>query len=138
MRIVRVSDWLAAMNAGTISSWGQSFGGTRANTTTSFSTFADYRFTGNGACAIRTDMTTACYGYNEFGNNGNGMLVYYDGTYRPVTGDFVALDAPYVYGNPCAIERGGTVACWGWSGNGGLLAAGLDGITRTPAEIGSP
>lgn len=134
----QVNGCWARLNAGTISSWGQNFGGTRATPTTTYSSFVDYRFSGNGGCAIRTDRTTACYGHNEFGNSGNGTVRYYDSTYRPVAGDFVALDIPYVYGNPCAIERGGTVACWGWSGNGGLLAAGLDGITRTPAEIGSP
>jgi hypothetical protein len=45
---------------------------------------------------------------------------------------------PGFYGNPCAVERAGTVACWGWTGNGALLAAGVDGITRSPALIPPP
>jgi alpha-tubulin suppressor-like RCC1 family protein len=118
--------------------WGAQLGSNRANPSTAFNDVVDYDHSSNSSCTIRTDGVTLCNGYNEFGNNGNGMLAYYDGTNRPVMGDFVILDVPPAYGNVCAVERGGTVACWGWTGNGALLAAGIDGITRTPAEIASP
>jgi len=125
---------------GTFVSWGRDLGSNRANPTTFFNNVADYDLNGNNnsSCVIRTTGVTECNGYNEFGNNGTGMLSYYDGTLRPVTGDFVVADMPPAYGGPCAVERAGTVACWGWTGNGALLAAGIDGITRTPAEIPPP
>jgi hypothetical protein len=42
------------------------------------------------------------------------------------------------YGPTCAIDTSGQVYCWGWTGDGSLLAAGLDGLTRAPATIATP
>ena len=126
--------------SGTWVVWGQQLGSNRANPSTFFNTVAELDLNGanNSTCVIRTTGVTECNGYNEFGNNGNGMLAYFDSTFRTVTGDYVLLDMPGFYGNPCAVERAGTVACWGWTGNGALLAAGVDGITRSPALIPPP
>jgi alpha-tubulin suppressor-like RCC1 family protein len=130
----------AQQSGGTWVVWGSHLGSNRAATTTAFNNVVDYDLNGsnNGSCVIRTTGVTECVGYNEFGNNGTGMLAYYDGTYRTVAGDYIVLDLPSAYAGPCAVERGGTVACWGWTGNGALLAAGLDGLTRTPALIAPP
>jgi hypothetical protein len=130
----------ARQTSGTSIGWGAPIGINRAAPLAFFNTVADYDLNGanNANCVIRTTGVTECIGYNEFGNNGNGMLTYYDGTYRTVAGDFTVLDMPPAHGGPCAIERAGTVACWGWTGNGALLAAGIDGLTRTPAEIAPP
>jgi alpha-tubulin suppressor-like RCC1 family protein len=129
----------ARHTTGTWVGWGPGIGSTRAAPLGRFDV-ADYDLDGNmnSQCVIRSTGVTVCKGYNEFGNNGNGMLAYYDNTYRTVVGDYTVLDVPYSFGGPCAVERAGTVACWGWTGNDALLAAGVDGITRTPTEISPP
>jgi hypothetical protein len=92
---------------------GAGFGSARAIATTRFSGLLQYQGITTSSCVLRCDMTLACNGYDEFGNNGNGMLTYHDGALRSVMGTFSIVDLPVGYGNRCAIQRSGTVVCWG-------------------------
>ncbi|MFC1482170.1 RCC1 domain-containing protein [Myxococcota bacterium] len=76
---------------------------------------------GSGAhrCAVKTDGTVWCWGYNDYGQLGDGTTTSH---YFPtqVTGltDVAGLSAGG--GHVCAVKTDGTAWCWGYNANGQL------------------
>ncbi|MBL8603385.1 MAG: hypothetical protein JNK72_15780 [Myxococcales bacterium] len=71
------------------------------------------------SCAVLTDRTVRCWGYNAYGQLGNGNTAT---QLNPVsvTGltNVAQISAGYYF--TCARLAGGTVRCWGYNGNGEL------------------
>ena len=80
-----------------------------------------------------------CSHYGEFGLIGSGSVAY-TGSGNVTGGERFTLVrvSPNAYGPTCAVDTTGQLYCWGWTGDGSLLAAGLDGLTRAPAVIATP
>jgi alpha-tubulin suppressor-like RCC1 family protein len=90
-------------------------------------------------CEVRTDGSTWCRGRNEFGQIGNGTTSFVEATWIRVSDTYSAIRLGRGYGSPCAVERTrGRVFCWGWAGNGNLLATGASGLSLRPFEIFMP
>ena len=80
------------------------------------------------ACALAPDGTAWCWGWNGFGQLGNGQISIdspgpiYRGESAPVKVDtevrFVAIDAGQF--NTCALTASGQAYCWGLNANGQL------------------
>lgn len=91
------------------------------------------------ACALLTDATLQCWGYNSTGQLGDNTTTVRN---QPVTvldetGSGPLTDVAHVYAgwsHTCAVLLDGTARCWGWNANGQLG----DGTTtqRTlPVEV---
>src|SRR5690606_18275510 len=76
-------------------------------------------------CAVRTDGTVACWGWDEYGQS------------SPPSGTFTSVSAGDIH--TCGIRTDGTVSCWGDSTNGksspssGTFTAISAGISHTCA-----
>jgi hypothetical protein len=46
--------------------------------------------------------------------------------------------SPNAYGPNCAVDTTGQAYCWGWTGDGSLVAAGLPGVNRAPTLVATP
>ncbi len=80
-------------------------------------------------CAIKADGTLWCWGYNVFGQLGDGTMV----SPRPTPAQVVALgntvaEVVTADNQVCARKTDGTAWCWGYNGVGQLG----DGTTTTP------
>lgn len=71
------------------------------------------------ACAVMSDRTVRCWGYNGAGELGNNSTV---ASSVPVTATVVSTVAAISAGSlhTCALLAGGTVQCWGDNANGQL------------------
>jgi alpha-tubulin suppressor-like RCC1 family protein len=76
------------------------------------------------SCAIKTDSTVWCWGYNgdgELGNNSTNtsyspvQVVRSGGT--PISGATSVATGGF---SSCAVLDGGAVSCWGWNGYGNI------------------
>jgi Cys-rich repeat protein len=122
--------------------WGSGFGGIRSTSQTILATSLDYSNAGaSTVCRVVAGTgsnTVTCQGYNEFGLVGNGMPSYLVGASPVVnSGAFVQVRGSS-YAPVCAVDTTGNVFCWGWTADDNLLAAGITGITVTPAIITVP
>lgn len=74
----------------------------------------------NHACAIKSDHTLVCWGYNYSGQLGDGKKVPQSATPIPVPGvsNVVQVSGGIVF--TCAVISGGTVKCWGDNTHGQL------------------
>ena len=70
-------------------------------------------------CALLSDHTIKCWGYNNVGQLGNGSL---DDSATPVlvSGITDATQVSAGYSHTCAVLSNGTVKCWGDNGNDAL------------------
>jgi alpha-tubulin suppressor-like RCC1 family protein len=77
---------------------------------------------GGFTCALLADKTVKCWGYNGFGQLGDGTAVSKNTpTLIPGLTNVKAIElAPDDWGWACAIIDDGTVKCWGWNGDGNL------------------
>jgi len=93
------------------------------------------------ACALLTDGTVKCWGYNGYGQLGDGTKTLSSvpvtvqnigGTYPKATK--LQITGTGSYGSVCALLEGGTVKCWGYNGYGRLGVG--DSTARTvPTQI---
>jgi alpha-tubulin suppressor-like RCC1 family protein len=76
---------------------------------------------GSHTCALRTDASVFCWGYNANGELGDPNVTQSQGTPTVVIGltDTTALSAGGVH--TCVRKIGGSVACWGVNGVGQIL-----------------
>ena len=74
----------------------------------------------NHACVIRTSGQVSCWGYNYFGQLGNGKTQVNASAPVDVVGlsDAITLAGGTVF--TCAIKRGGSAVCWGANYTGQL------------------
>jgi alpha-tubulin suppressor-like RCC1 family protein len=132
-----------ARTANAVWEWGYNYGGLRARTSTAWASFVSFSTNyGYGTCSVRSAsgvVSTVCSNYGEFGLIGAGTTPY-SGSGTVTGGDrFTTVRvSPNAYGPTCAIDTAGQLYCWGWTGDGSLVAAGLTGITRMPAVITLP
>lgn len=87
-------------------------------------------------CAVKSDGTLWCWGYNSAGQVGDGTK----GTDRPTpTQVGIARDWATVwagYSHTCGIKTGGTLWCWGYNGYG-QVGDGTSGNDKTyPVQVG--
>ncbi|MFN8489079.1 MAG: hypothetical protein U0350_15940 [Caldilineaceae bacterium] len=86
-------------------------------------------------CALTTAGAVKCWGYNYYGQLGEGTQT----TYRPAPVDVLSLSSGVTKlmagaNHTCALLTGGAVKCWGWNANGQL---GNDTTTdsRSPVAV---
>ncbi len=88
---------------------------------------------GRHACALKTDGTVACWGYNNNGQLGNGSKTQ---SSKPVAvsnvKDAVAIGAGYYHA--CAVTKDGKVWCWG-DNFYGQLGNGSTTDSTSPVEV---
>ena len=95
-------------------------------------------------CAVRSDTAVSCWGWNHFGQLGDGTTID-RASPATVTGLAGAVEVAAGTSHSCARLSNGTVACWGWNAHGELgdgttsprpspaLARPLGGVTQVAA-----
>ncbi len=84
------------------------------------------------ACALLADHTVACWGYNLYGQLGNGTTGAGSTTPIVVSGLTGVVQVVSSDLSTCALLAGGTVECWGDNNYGSL------GLPGSPAEVTTP
>jgi alpha-tubulin suppressor-like RCC1 family protein len=134
----------ALLTDGTVRCWGRNafgqlgdgtFNNNRATpvTVTGITTAIAISAGGGHTCALLTDSTVKCWGYNEFGGLGNGTTVE-SHTPVPVTGISTATAISAGGAHSCALLTGGAAYCWGYNGFGGL-GNGTTTNSTTPVPV---
>jgi alpha-tubulin suppressor-like RCC1 family protein len=86
-------------------------------------------------CALLSDHTVKCWGYNHYQQLGNGA--YYDWSSTPVQvggiTNATAISAGFAH--TCALLSGGAVECWG-ANDTGQLGNGSTTASPTPVQVG--
>ena len=76
----------------------------------------------NHTCALHTDGTVSCWGYNRSGQLGNGKSGDNEFSAQPIKipgiADATAIDTGGWHN--CALHADGTVSCWGYNDDGQL------------------
>ena len=97
---------------------------------------------GSHTCAVISDGTIACWGFNASGQLGNGSSVIRPWTTVLVSGISTATQVSAGQDDTCEVTSLGTIWCWGsnlYDVGAGLLGAGELGYSSTPvAVVGIP
>jgi len=147
---ISVSDGTACALAsdGTIKCWGDGGNGTlgngQDNITSStpvlvqnISSAISVGVGGSTACAVISGGTIKCWGYNYWGDGGNGTdggagvnpVIPYSHIVNPTLVSGIT-NATFAFGGGCALLSTGSIKCWGYDGNG-QLGDGNAGFTGT-------
>ncbi len=125
------SDTCVVLSDATVQCWGSNEAGELGNGTTTYtyssgpvtvsgiSTASAVVGGGQHVCALLSGGTVQCWGYNGFGELGNGTTTY---SSLPVTVSSIT-NATAVSGgghDSCAVLSGGTIQCWGNNDSGAL------------------
>jgi alpha-tubulin suppressor-like RCC1 family protein len=86
------------------------------------------------SCALLVNSTVECWGYNLFGELGNGTI----GGESTIAAPVMALSGVTALASgdhhTCAVSVAGTVECWGWNLHG-ELAVGMGGASGIPLPV---
>ena len=136
---------------GTISCWGNNRNGRLGNGTendsfvpvkvqgiTDATTITTYGIDRSGhSCALHEDGTISCWGYNEYGQLGNGRGGS-DGDHSSVPVQVQGItDATTITtnsGHSCALHQDGTISCWG-NNDYGQLGNGTENDSFVPVQV---
>ncbi len=88
---------------------------------------------GAHGCAIQIDSTVQCWGWNNYGQLGDGSSVTYSSTPVEVPGIANAVALGTGYYHSCVVTSDGKAYCWG-AGWGGQLGSGSSD-SSVPLEI---
>ncbi len=88
------------------------------------------------SCAVLSDGQVKCWGYNYYGQLGNGSNTN-SNTPVPVTGISTATSISLGYFHSCAVLTYGQVKCWGDNGYG-QLGNWTSTNSNTPVSVPSP
>jgi Regulator of chromosome condensation (RCC1) repeat len=91
--------------------------------------------TGDYTCALLSTGHVECWGYNLYGELGNGTTTTYSDTPVEVSGITDATQVSAGAGQTCALLSTGHVECWGANGNGELGDGGISVYSGTPVEV---
>jgi len=142
----------AVQHAGTVQCWGKNDVGQLGNNSLTDSNTAVSVVTGSGAltgathislshensaCALLSNGTVDCWGWNGWGNIGSGTSVTPIEVATPVSGITTATQIVVGNGHACALLSSGNVQCWGNNANGELgNEATLPGANQlTPVNV---
>ena len=90
---------------------------------------------GNNSCALTSGGGVKCWGWNDYGQIGNGTNNTYSNTPVDVSGLFSGLSTISVGSqHACTLTNGGGVKCWGRNGEG-QLGDGTTPYRNTPADV---
>jgi len=87
------------------------------------------------SCALMAGGTVKCWGWNFWGQLGDGIGLISYSTPVDVVGvtDATAISAGP--GHTCAVVTGGAVKCWGWNNYGQLGDGPVGGVSSTPMDV---
>jgi alpha-tubulin suppressor-like RCC1 family protein len=143
----------AVTSDGTAACWGNNFGGQLGDGTTTDSstpisvtggaltnkTVTDITAGGGHTCALISDGTVTCWGWNDNGQLGDGTTTD-SSTPISVTGGALTNktvnDITASLRHTCALLSDGTAACWGWN-QFGQLGDGTTTDSSTPVALTS-
>ena len=101
----------------------------------------------DSTCALSRDSRVVCWGDGSFGQRGIGSTWSAGGAPGEMGDSLVTMSLPVgslavaIRSGPyhvCIVTRGGTVACWGWNGDGQVGIGSSDwAIGDTPNQVGS-
>jgi uncharacterized repeat protein (TIGR01451 family) len=134
----------AVLADGTVRCWGSNGYGELGNGTTGFGSSTPVTVSGlnnavavsvgiNHTCAVLTDGTLRCWGYNNLGFLGNGTTIN-SSTPVTVSGITNAVAVSASGSHTCAVLTDGTLQCWG-SNYYGELGNGTTANSRTPVTV---
>ncbi|MBI3358405.1 MAG: hypothetical protein HY201_05205 [Nitrospirae bacterium] len=142
----------AAFENGSVKCWGLNASGQLGNgtsTTTPVSTpvavnnitnAVEVAAGGFHSCARLSDSTVTCWGWNQFGQLGNGKLGDGTSSTTPITTPVVvsgvanAVQITAGFNHTCALLLGGSIQCWGFNASG-QLGDGSSNATSTPVAV---
>jgi alpha-tubulin suppressor-like RCC1 family protein len=86
------------------------------------------------SCAIVAGGAVKCWGYNDYGQLGNGTTGYFSSLPVDVVGVSDATQITAGYYQTCAVVAGGAVKCWGYNGYG-QLGNGTNNSSSVPVDV---
>jgi hypothetical protein len=88
---------------------------------------------GYHSCAVKSDSTVWCWGYNIASQLGSGVAT---GGPIQVPGISDAIDVSAGFNHSCALRANGTVRCWGFYRPGFRDIVGVSGVTAIVSDSG--
>lgn len=99
--------------------------------------FASIRPGGYHTCAIGASGLAYCWGYNGYGQLGNGTASYVQPIPVAVTGGRIFVDLSAGFMHTCGLTDGDDALCWGWNGYG-QLGSGSFVTVASPVGVVEP
>jgi alpha-tubulin suppressor-like RCC1 family protein len=87
------------------------------------------------SCAILADGRTKCWGWNGYGQLGNGGMLPVSPLPQWVTRKAIAVGGNFLTSHACALYGAGSIKCWGANGNGALGNGQTSNSQGTPVQV---